>query len=273
MAFLINSAFPQDSTVHMIIEEHYVCLDIIKCHMKSNVNKFKVEVWSDVTCVHCYMAKRNFERALSQTDFKNDVHVTWRSFELVPGLKVTPRQNMYEFLAEYNKASIDQVKQVCSQIINKGKLVGIGYNFDVAIPANSFRAHMLSQFAKEVDLQTELEEALLRAHFIDGENIDDVDVLTGLAAGIGIDKNAAREALDDNKFADLVKRDIIEAQQRGINGVPYYLFNSKHSLYGSHDSARYKEVLEASYTEWSRGKIDSPAGSEDGSYCEIGKKC
>jgi predicted DsbA family dithiol-disulfide isomerase len=239
--------------------------------MKTNEQKLKVEIWSDVTCVHCYIAKRNFEKALSQTEFRNEVRIVWKSFELAPNLNVKPRQSMYEFLAEYNRAPVEQVKQVCVQISSNAKLVGLEYNFDIAIPANSRRAHMLSHMAKDIDLQNELEELLLKAHFTDGKNIDDVDVLIQLATELGIDKIASREAIENEKYADQVKRDIIEAQQRGIKGVPHYLFNSTHSLYGTQDSSRYKEALERSYTEWKRGRPDSVEGS--GEYCEIGKEC
>ena len=43
-----------------------------------------VEIWSDIACPWCYVGKRRFEAALAQFEHRDDVHVTWRSFELDP---------------------------------------------------------------------------------------------------------------------------------------------------------------------------------------------
>ena len=43
-----------------------------------------VEIWSDIACPWCYIGKRRFEAALAQFEHKDDVRVTWRSFELDP---------------------------------------------------------------------------------------------------------------------------------------------------------------------------------------------
>ena len=44
-----------------------------------------VEIWSDIACPWCYIGKRRFEAALEQFEHRDDVNVTWRSFELDPG--------------------------------------------------------------------------------------------------------------------------------------------------------------------------------------------
>lgn len=127
------------------------------------VNKFNVQIWSDITCVHCYIAKRKFEQALSQFQHSNNIEIHWRSFELAPGLSVATGKNMYQFLAEYNRASLDQVKDICNGIGNTAKDVGLTFNFDIAVPANSFLAHQFSHIAKSYLLQNEAEEALFKA--------------------------------------------------------------------------------------------------------------
>ena len=43
-----------------------------------------VEIWSDIACPWCYVGKRRFEAALASFDQRDDVRVTWRSFELDP---------------------------------------------------------------------------------------------------------------------------------------------------------------------------------------------
>ena len=43
-----------------------------------------VEIWSDIACPWCYVGKRRFEAALAEFEHREDVRVTWRSFELDP---------------------------------------------------------------------------------------------------------------------------------------------------------------------------------------------
>ena len=47
----------------------------------------KVEIWSDVMCPFCYIGKRRFEMALEQFAGKDDIEVTWKSFQLNPSMK------------------------------------------------------------------------------------------------------------------------------------------------------------------------------------------
>ena len=44
----------------------------------------QVEIWSDVVCPWCYLGKRRFESALAEFEHRDEVEVTWRSFELDP---------------------------------------------------------------------------------------------------------------------------------------------------------------------------------------------
>jgi len=238
-------------------------------------NKFKVEIWSDVTCVHCYIAKRKFEKALSQFQNTKDVEIIWRSFELAPNLSVKPGKSMYQFLADFNGASVDQVKHVCSNISNAASEVGLTYNFDIAVPANSFLAHRFSHLAKHHGLQNQAEEAVFRAHFTEGKNIDDIEVLLDLGIKIGLNENVLRDELSGNKYTDEVKYDISEARRLGIRGVPYYLFNSKHSIYGAKEVNAFSEVLEKAHMEWIEDKKNEKLITEDpgGGACEIGGQC
>ena len=43
-----------------------------------------VEIWSDIACPWCYVGKRRFEAALAQFEHRDEVRVSWRSFELDP---------------------------------------------------------------------------------------------------------------------------------------------------------------------------------------------
>ena len=122
----------------------------------------KVEIWSDVTCTHCYTAKRKFEHALSQFENRDKIEVTWRSFELAPGLKTDPNKFLPQFLQELQGISLGKVQEMINHVTDSAKKVGLEYNLNKAIPANSFNAHRLSHFAKVRGLQDKIEERIFR---------------------------------------------------------------------------------------------------------------
>ena len=51
----------------------------------SSLELMHVEIWSDIACPWCYVGKRRFEAALAAFEHRDEVRVTWRSFELDPG--------------------------------------------------------------------------------------------------------------------------------------------------------------------------------------------
>lgn len=227
--------------------------------------KINVEIWSDVTCVHCYMAKRHFEKALSAFKHRDQVSIVWRSFELAPGLVPEPGKSMYQFLADYNGATFDQVKNVCGQITRDGQRAGIHFNFETAIPANSFLAHQFSHLTAEHQVQHEAKEALFKAHFTDGLDINSVEVLKRIASSIGMDPRAVDELARSARYADAVVADERAAREKKINAVPYYLFNSTHSISGAKDASTFLSALEKCYPP--------ELSTAEGDTCEIGKAC
>ena len=210
----------------------------------------KIEIWSDVMCPFCYIGKRNFEAALANFPEKDNVEIVWKSFQLSPGMKTDATKNIHQYLAEHKGISIEEAKRMNDYVTNMAATVGLVYNFDKAIVANSFNAHRLTHFAKEYGKQSEAEEALFKAYFTDGKNIDDYNALIELGREIGLDTNALKIALDTGLFADDVRLDIYEAQQVGARGVPFFVFNNKHGISGAQDISLFSEVLEKSYTEW-----------------------
>ena len=60
----------------------------------------QVEIWSDVFCPFCYIGKRNFERALEQFPHRDQVTITWKSFQLQPDAPIETDYTSNEMLAE-----------------------------------------------------------------------------------------------------------------------------------------------------------------------------
>ena len=233
----------------------------------------KVEIWSDVTCTHCYTAKRKFERALSQFKNKDKIQVIWRSFELAPELKTDPTKFLPQFLQELHGIKLEQAQAMIEQVTNSVKEVGLDYNLNKAIPANSFNAHRLSHFAKDRGLQHKMEERIFKAYFIEGKNIDDIPTLMDIAEEIGLNASEVRNILETSKYADDVNLDLSEAKQIGITSVPRYIFNSSTIVSGVQESNIYLEILKTEFAQWEIGHAMSVSKFVDGQSCKMGDDC
>src|SRR5690625_47546 len=111
----------------------------------------KIIIWSDVRCPFCYIAKKNFEKALSQFEHKDEIEVTWKSYELDPELKTDTSISSLEYLASNKRMPIQQVEQMFSQVKQMGKDVGLEMNMDKYIVDNSNNAHSLIYLATSMN--------------------------------------------------------------------------------------------------------------------------
>ena len=195
-------------------------------------------------CPFCYIGKRKFEAALAQFEHKDDVHITWKSYQLSPDMVTDPKKNINQFLAEHKGISVEEAKRMNEYVTGMAAQVGLTYNFDKTIVANSFNAHRFAHFAKQFGKQDEAEEALFAAYFNEGKNLDDYAVLIELGKEIGLDPAALKTALESGAYADDVRTDILEAEQLGLRGVPFFVFDRKYGVSGAQDSKVFLETME-----------------------------
>ena len=120
---------------------------------------------------------------------------------------------------------------------------GLDYDFDALRHTKTLKAHELLHFAKEQGLQLELSERLFRAYFTEGRHVGRVDELVELAAEVGLDADAAREALESGRYAAAVQADIAQAGAYGINGVPFFVFEGKYGVSGAQPAEVFSQVL------------------------------
>jgi predicted DsbA family dithiol-disulfide isomerase len=209
----------------------------------------KVEIWSDVVCPFCYVGKRKFENALGQFAHRDDVEIEWKSFQLTPDFQPIPGESIHASLAKKKGVSEAEGRQMGDRMTLIAKEVGLDYNFDNTIPANTFLAHQLIHFAAHHGQQGAMKERLFAAYYLEGQDINPVETLVKLAAEIGLDAAAARQALEAGTYANEVRRDEYEAQQIGVRGVPFFVFEDKYAVSGAQPSEVFAEVLDKVWSE------------------------
>lgn len=210
----------------------------------------QVNIWSDIRCPFCYIGKRKFEAALEKFPHKDKVEVIWRSFELDPNLITREDISMYDYFAELKGMTRDHAVQMNNQVSQAAKEIGLDFNIEQSVVANSFDGHRLIQLAKTQGLASEAEEALFKAHFTDGKNIDDRNVLLQLGVSIGLEESAVSRMYDSDAYAAEVNEDVKLAQSIGVRGVPFFVFNDKYAVSGAQSPEAFLEVLEKAFSEY-----------------------
>lgn len=210
----------------------------------------KVEIWSDVMCPFCYIGKRRFEMALDEFKHADEIDLQWKSYQLNPDMETDPDRNINEYLAEAKGWSPEQARQMNQRVTNMAEEVGLEYNMDQAVVANSFDAHRLIQFAQTEGCGSEMEEALFKAYFTDGKNIADYETLASLGSEAGLDPDKAKEVLNSDEFANQVKHDIQIAKSIQVQGVPFFLFHRKYAVSGAQESEVFLKALKQSWNDW-----------------------
>lgn len=233
----------------------------------------KVEIWSDVMCPFCYIGKRKFEDALSRFPDKDRIEIVWKSFELNPSLKTDPGKSTTQYLAESKGWTLEYTKEMQNYVINMAREVGLQYDFDKAVVANSFDAHRLIQLAKTKGKGDAAEEALFKAYFTEGKNTADHKTLLQLGTGIGLDAEEVKAVLASDAFAEAVQRDEYEARQIGVRGVPYFVFNDKYAVSGAQHPDTFLGALTQAYAEWTPPKNKPVELGGEGTSCTIDGQC
>ena len=210
----------------------------------------KIEIWSDIVCPFCYIGKRRLEEALATFEHADKVEVVWKSFQLDPNQVTNPNISAIEDLAQKKGWTLEYASDASESVADMAAEEGLFYDFEKAIPANTFNAHRLLQFAKTKGLGSVLKEALLRAYFMDGKNVDDTETLLTLADENGLSTDKTREVLSNpTTYRNEVLEDINEAKDLGISGVPFFVIDRKYGISGAQPLSVFANTLQKAWVE------------------------
>jgi len=228
----------------------------------------EIEIWSDIACPWCYIGKRRFEAALAEFEHRDDVRVTWRSFELDPAAPPVRDGDRAERLAEKYGMTVEQAREMGRQMTETAAGEGLDFRFDIQRSGATFDGHRVIHLAGEHGLQDAMKERLLRAYFTEGELMSDRDVLVRLAAEVGLDADEVRAMLASDRFAAEVRDDERTAAQFGISAVPTFVVDRAIGASGAHPP---EALLQLLHEGWERSQpIPVIAGGES---CDVDGNC
>ena len=225
-----------------------------------------IEIWSDIACPWCYVGKRRFEAALAQFAHRDEVTVTWRSFELDPEAPAERTGDRAEHLAGKYGMSVEQAREAERQMTETAAGDGLQFRLDVARAGNTFDGHRLVHLAKAHGRQDEMKERLLHAYFSEGELISDHATLARLAQEVGLPADEVRETLASDRYGAEVREDERTAHGFGISAVPTFVVDRRLGASGAHPPEALLSLLDQG---WESRTPVTVAAALDGESCGV----
>jgi len=215
----------------------------------------EIQVWSDFACPWCALGLARLEVARAEFEHGDTVEVVHRSFELDPRAPARRPETMEQVLTVNYGMSPEQIRAGHDRLTAMGLEVGFEYHFERVQLGSTFDAHRLATWVRGTPAEATLVKGLFAAYFTEGRLLSDHEVLLDVAAGAGIDADAARAVLEGDAGSAQVRADEREAQELGITGVPHYLINGAFAVPGAQDVETLVAVLRRA---WERS-VRAPA--------------
>jgi predicted DsbA family dithiol-disulfide isomerase len=197
----------------------------------STPKPLKIDIVSDVVCPWCYIGKRRIENALALVpDVPVEVH--WRPFFLNP---CVPREGISreEYLTT-KFGSVDAYKGIAGRVVTAAGEEGLTYRPDlVERQPNTIDCHRLIHWAEAIGKAAEMKQRLMELYFRDGGDLTKTDVLVQAAADCGLPADDVRARLATDEDVALISAQAQEASDKGISGVPTFVFAQKYAVSGA----------------------------------------
>jgi predicted DsbA family dithiol-disulfide isomerase len=192
-----------------------------------------IDVVSDVICPWCFIGKKNLEAAAGELE-GIDLTIAWRPYQLDPTIPPQGRDRRQYMEAKFGGP--EKTRAIHQRVSDAGKGAGIDFDFDaIEVSPNTLDAHRLIRWAggSGLDVQDRLVTRLFELYFQEGVNIGDHEVLAGVARECGLDETLVRELLASEADTTNVQREIAQAQQMGVTGVPFFIIDGKYAVTGA----------------------------------------
>lgn len=236
------------------------------------MSRMRIDVWSDLVCPWCWIGKHRLRRALELLgDDAPEVELHWHPFLLEPDADATPVPLREAYAAKFGGA--DQAARMLANTQATARAEGLPIDFDRGqVRVTTLPGHRLMWLAAREGDADAVGEALFRAHFAEGRNLADPEVLAEAGAAGGLDAARVRSMLDSGEGLAEVEAALGQARALGIRAVPTFVIDGRQGIQGAHPPEALAQALRelaapAAASEGDGGGRGDPACGPEG--CEI----
>jgi predicted DsbA family dithiol-disulfide isomerase len=205
----------------------------------------KIDIFQDTVCPWCRIGKQHLFQAL-EAWHEEPVEIYWHAFLLDP---TTPEEGRpYSELAK-KLGGPERMAEMNQRVCQVGEACGLDFQFESVqkIP-NTKLSHQLIQITP-AGLQTAMNDAVMKAHFEEGRDIGDMEVLLDIAEEVGCNRTEIRDKLLRGEGIQAVNDDLAFAREAGISGVPLFIFNDQYALSGAQPVEVFVQALQQIHAE------------------------
>ena len=209
----------------------------------------QIDVWSDYACPWCALGFARLKVALADFEHGDEVTVVHRSFELNRRAPARVEGTQEERLYRKYGMSPGQVRAGHAHLTALGAEVGFAFDFEGVRSGSTFDAHRLTQAVRGTEHEDALVQGLFAAHFTDGRQLSDPDVLRDVAHDAGVPEVVTENVVGGTAGSAEVRADEAAAEDRDVTGVPYFLIDDAWPIPGAQDVETLGALLRRA---WSR---------------------
>ena len=200
-----------------------------------------LDIFADPVCPWCYIGKARLDQALQARPNHPFVR-SWQPFQLNPTM---PAQGMSR--ADYLEAKFgkDKAVKMHVQLLEIAQAEGIEFHPErVTHQPNTRDAHRLLYWAGIEHAQSAVMDAILRAHWIEGKNISQPEILSEIAQSCGMDGALTERLLASEADLDTIAEKERHARERGITAVPTFIVAERHVVEGAQPTDLWLRVID-----------------------------
>jgi predicted DsbA family dithiol-disulfide isomerase len=208
----------------------------------SELKPLVIDVISDVMCPWCYIGKKRLEKAIkSVPDIQVDVR--WHPYQLDSTLPPEGKDRATYLNEKFGGA--ERAEAAYERVRQAGREEGIPFAFEkIEVSPNTLDAHRLILWSRSDDLQDDVVERLFRAYFVEGRNLAKSETLVQISAEAGMQSDLVEQLFETDSDLAKLKRQIDQASEMGVTGVPFFIIDGRFALAGAEDPATIAAALQ-----------------------------
>jgi predicted DsbA family dithiol-disulfide isomerase len=201
-----------------------------------------ITVYSDYVCPFCYLGRRSL--SAYQETREQALEIAWHPFDL-RAQKRGPDDEIDRSVDDgKDEAYYEEARKNVARLKDEyGADAMLG--LDETPEVDSFDAQLAASYVDRNHPEAWLafDEALFEALWIEGRDIGDPDVLAELAAGVGLDGDEIRAAIEDEANRERLREDFAAARRAGVSGVPTFVYDD-HAARGAVPPEHLRRLVE-----------------------------
>jgi len=208
--------------------------------------RIEIDVFSDIVCPWCWIGDTRLRKALALKGLSEgkDYIVRWNPYQLQPE-RVDDGKSLQEYLGE--RYGHERVQGMLDHVETTACEDGICIRFDAVKGApNTLNGHRLLLWVGSrggPEMAHQVSGRLFQGYFEKGWDLTDLNQILSSLDGTGLSVEEARAFLVTDQGTDIVDASQAQAEEIGIRGVPFFIFNGKYAISGAQPLEVFGQVL------------------------------